>query len=87
MVIGNKLYVDGTLLKDFGDFYINPCDIWLSEDGRRYAVRSYDKLVFSDGNEYSFPLKVIWEKKNGVIHLSWVSFENERDIVLYSRDL
>lgn len=87
MVNDHILYIDGIKVKDFGDTYINICDVWISSDGKRYAVATYDKVIFSDGKTYAYPLTFTWYEKGGQIYLSWVSLENEKDVVLYSRPL
>jgi hypothetical protein len=87
MTIDNKLYVNGTLLANLGDEYTPINTIWLSPDAKRFAIIGYDKISFSDGSSYQFPLLIKKSLKDGKIWLTWVSLENEKDIVLYSKPL
>lgn len=87
MTIDNKLYVNGTLLANLGTEYVPNSSIWLSPDGKRFAIISYDKITFSDGSSFQFPLLVKKSQKDGKIWLNWVSLENEKEIVLYSKPL
>ena len=87
MTIDNKLYVNGILLANLGTEYVPNNTIWLSPDGKRYAIIAYDKITFSDGSSYAFPLLVKKSEKEGKILLTWVSLENEKEIVLYSKPL
>ncbi len=84
MSIGTKLYLDGTLVKDFADNYFNLSDVYFSPDGKKYAVLFYDKIVFSDGSEYMYPIMVNQCNKNSNL-IEWICFENESKIVYYSR--
>ena len=87
MTIDNNLYVNGTLLANLGSESVPNNTIWLSPDGKRYAIISYDKITFSDGSSFTFPLLVKKSQKDGKIWLNWVSLENEKEIVLYSKPL
>jgi hypothetical protein len=87
MTIDNKLYVNGTLLANLGSEYVPNNTIWLSPDGKRFAIIAYDKISFSDGSFYAFPILVKKSQKEGKIFLTWVSLENEKEIVLYSKPL
>jgi|GEM_PF-2241434 hypothetical protein len=87
MVRDNALYVNGALVKKFEDTDLDICKIWLSKDGKRYAIVNWDKIVFSDGSAYPYPVKVANQESNGKIIMKWVSLENERDLVLYSREI
>jgi hypothetical protein len=87
MTIDNQLYVNGTLLANLGNEYVPNNTIWLSPDGKRFAIIAYDKISFSDGSSYQYPLLVKKSQKDGKIWLNWVSLENEKEIVLYSKPL
>jgi len=87
MTIDNNLYVNGTLLANLGSESVPNNTIWLSPDGKRFAIISYDKITFSDGSSFTFPLLVKKSQKDGKIWLNWVSLENEKEIVLYSKPL
>ena len=85
MSIDNNLYINGKQVKKFDDLDLNPCDIWVSKDGKRFAAASYDKIVFSDGSVYKYPIRINCIENNGKTTLKWISLENEKDVVLYSR--
>lgn len=87
MTIDNMLYVNGTLLANLGDEYTPLNTIWLSPDAKRFAIIAYDKISFNDGSSFQFPLLVKKSIKDGKIWLTWVSLENEKEIVLYSKPL
>ena len=87
MTIDNKLYVNGTLLSNLGSEYVANNTIWLSPDAKRFAIITYEKITFSDGSSFQFPLLVKKSQKDGKIWLNWVSLENEKEIVLYSKPL
>lgn len=87
MTLGETLYINGVKVKDYPDIDLNTCRIWLSADGKKYVIISYDKIIFSDGKAYDNPIEPNTAEKNGVINVSWVSLENEKDLVLYSRAL
>jgi hypothetical protein len=87
MTIGRKLYVNGAVLADLGSDNVSNDDIWLSPDGKRYAIKTYDNIKFSDGSTFNYPLMIRFSQKDGKTWITWVSLENERDIVLYSKPL
>jgi hypothetical protein len=89
MVLDNALYINGKLVKQYSsdEIYLDICKIWISADGKRYVIESYDKILFSDGSTYPTPVKVDIEKKEGKTYLKWLSLENEKDLVLYSKEL
>jgi hypothetical protein len=87
MTIEGKLYVNGTLLANLGSEYVSNDDIWLSADGKRYAIVTYDYIRFSDGASFRYPLVVKTMEKDGKTWLTWISLENEKDVVHYSRPL
>ncbi|MBN2484953.1 MAG: hypothetical protein JXB34_03165 [Bacteroidales bacterium] len=82
----NKLFVNGTLLKNFGDSSPSACNIWLSPDGKRYAAfNGYEKLVFSDGQAYLNPLQIKAELINGKAYLTWLSLNTNNQMVLFKK--
>ncbi len=87
MSVNNTLYINGVKVKEFTDLDINTCQTYLSSDGKKYAIASYDKIYFSDGKTYPSPMETSAVEKDGKITLKWLSLENEKDLVLYSRDL
>jgi hypothetical protein len=89
MFIDNFLYVNGEKIKQIStdDINAHSCNVWLSSDGKRYAIVAYDKILFSDGVSFPFPIKVDIENKEGKTYIKWISYENEKDLVLYSKEL
>jgi hypothetical protein len=84
----NKLYVNGTLLKDFGDSSPSTNNIWLSPDGKRYAAfLNYEKLVFTDGQSFESPLDIKSDIQNGKAYLTWLTYNSNKQIVLYNKAL
>jgi len=88
MVIGNTLFVNGNMLKQF-DRNTNPstCNIWLSTDGKRFALIDYNQILFSDGKSYPPPIKLEVEQSGTKTILKWISLENETELVSYSKEL
>jgi hypothetical protein len=88
MVFDNALYVNGHLLKQFDDnFSVQTCKVWLSADGKRYALVGYNEIIFSDGNSYPPPIQLKVEKSAGKTILKWIALENGKDLVSYSKEL
>ena len=86
MQLNSKLYVNGAEIATLEN-YVSNDDIWLSEDGKRYAIITNEKIAFSDGSSFDFPLKIKRITKNGVTSFTWVSLENKKDVVVYSKTL
>jgi hypothetical protein len=86
-LVGKDLFVNGSLLASLPVDYVSASDIWLSEDGKHYAIISYERILFSDGESFEYPLKIIMEEKEGKTWLNWISLENKTDVVLYSKAL
>ncbi len=87
MVLDNTLYINGLKVKEFTDMYPSTCNVWISADGKRWMISDYDKMLFSDGTRYNAPIKISTENKEGKTMLKWVSFENEKELISYSREL
>jgi hypothetical protein len=86
-LIEKDLYVNGSLLASLPVDYVSASDIWLSEDGKRYAIISYEKILFSDGQSFEYPLKIKTVEKDGKTWLNWICLENKTDVVFYSKAL
>lgn len=87
MTVDNVLYIDGNKTREFTNIDLNTCKIWLSADAKRYVIVSYDKVMFSDGKTYNNPLEPSVTEKDGKLTLKWLSLENGKDLVFYSREL
>jgi hypothetical protein len=82
---GGRVYRDGVEVpvpKGFG-----PSSFYPSEDGKKYALSSYESLIFSDGAKFPFPLKILTRAQNGVMVFKWLALENKKDFVVYQRAL
>jgi hypothetical protein len=82
---GDKVHRDGTAVAVPAGF--SPCAYFPSEDGTHYALYTEEKLIFSDGPSYPFPLGVTAERVNGRIVIKWAALESNRNIVVYQRGL
>lgn len=89
MVSDNTLYINGVKVKQYAydQISFSTCDVWLTPDGKRYAIAGYDKILFSDGSSGPAPLKTDCEMKDGKVILKWISLENGKDIVACSREI
>jgi hypothetical protein len=87
LIQNNALYIDGREVKKFEQIDLDVCRIWVSADGKRFAVAGYDKIVFSDGSEFAYPLKIVCDESQGRAVMRWITLEHETDLVLYSKEL
>lgn len=87
MIMDDVLYVNGGKVKEFPNTGISTCQTWLSKDGKKYVVVTYDKITFSDGKVYEYPIEPSVSEKDGKITVKWAALENEKDLVFYSREL
>jgi hypothetical protein len=87
LIIDKDLYVNGSVVAHLSEDYVSTGDIWLSQDGKRFAILSYDNIQFSDGESFSYPLKIQTREKDGKTWLYWLSLDNGTDVVLYSKAL
>jgi hypothetical protein len=88
MIIDNGLYVNGQLLKQFdSDVSLSTCKIWLSKDGKRFAIVGYDKIIFSDGKSYPAAINLQVDNSGDKTVLKWIALENEKELVSYSKEL
>ena len=87
LTLDSKLYINGKITRELSNERISPANIWLTEDGKRYVIIVYNRIEFSDGSVYKDPLKIRIMTDNKKITVWWLSFENGKDIVLYSRNL
>lgn len=83
--VGHTAYYNGTALKPFEE-QISKDQFWI-DDVSHYAWIGSDKLQFSDGTSYPYPVMIKWEKKGGKTTLCWVSLRDNGDVVAYSRTL
>lgn len=81
---GTKLLIDGKEVCDFQDMYFESGQVWLSPDAKQWAVKFYDKLLFSDGSEYPYPVRVNYCNEDHS-RIEWITLENENELIHYSR--
>jgi hypothetical protein len=81
---GTKLIIDGIEVSDFQDEYFETNHVWLSPDAKQWAVKFYDKLLFSDGSEYPYPIMVNYCNEDPS-RIEWICLESEIELVHYSR--
>jgi hypothetical protein len=82
---GGRVYRDGLEIqvpKGFGAGAFYP-----SEDGKKYALHTYESLIFSDGAKFPFPLNLLAQNRNGTMVFKWLALENKKDFVVYQRAL
>lgn len=83
--VGHTVYFNGTALKPFNE-RISKSEFWI-DDAAHYAWLAGDKLIFSDGASFPYPVMIKSEKKGGKTTLCWVSLQGNGDVVVYSRTL
>jgi len=83
--LGNTVYFNGAALKPFNES-ISKSGFWI-DDASHYAWLAGDKLAFSDGASFAYPVMIKSEKKGGKTTLCWVSLGGNGDVVVYSRTL
>jgi hypothetical protein len=79
------LYKNGSKTASLTDTDINK--IWWSANAQSYAYSTYEKLVFSSGEQYPFPLEMKTVNENGKTTLKWLALEDGHKFVLYSKTL
>lgn len=87
LTMNSKLFINGIKVKDLINEEISPANIWLSPDGKRYAVIVFNRIEFSDGTIIKDPLKFRILVQQNKITVWWLSVENEKYIVLYSKTI
>jgi hypothetical protein len=87
LLAGTELFVNGLFLAKIPMDTVSSGDLWVSEDGKRYAVITYDNIFFSDGQSFQYPQRIRMVKKDGKTWFNWISIENKTDVILYSRDI
>ena len=87
LTMNSKLFLNGIKTKDLINDQISPANIWLSPDGKRYVIIVYNRIEFSDGIIIKDPLKFRIQIQQNNITVWWLSVENEKDIVLYSKTI
>ncbi len=87
LTMESKLYINGKQVQTLINDKISPANIWLTNDGKRYVIIVFDRIEFYDGKIYKDPLKIRIAVDKNKITIWWLSLENGKDIVLYSRTI
>jgi hypothetical protein len=80
MTIEGKIYINGVLIKDISPDYVSTGELWISKDAKQYAIKKYDKIIFSNGKEYPYPIFATYCNEM----LVWFCLENETNLVKYT---
>ncbi len=80
---GGQLYRNGVVLMKTP--WVDPCSFYPSPDGKKYALFSYEDIVFSDGQKFPSPLDILVFTKNGQTVFKWITLEKKKDLVIYQR--
>ena len=84
-----EIFRDGQALKNLPPSY-SDCDLWFSEDGKKIAVVDYGQGEVTENNDVwkiKNPLQLTAYQKNGKTWLKWITFENDKELVVYNRAL
>jgi hypothetical protein len=87
LTMNSKLFINGVFVKDLINEHISPANIWLSADGKRFAIIGFDRIEFSDGLLIKDPLTLRITTDRNQITIWWLSIENEKDITLNSKKI
>jgi hypothetical protein len=80
----NELYLDGQVIKTFANGAPNPCDLFVSSDGKGVTLIKDKVVSFSDGDYYEYPLKIAIIYIGGKPYYKWMSLEN-KEVVVYQK--
>ena len=84
--LSGKYLLDGKTPLNIPDGFSN-CDIWLSPDGKRFAVSNYEKIQFSDNTSILSPIEFTVVEKDGKLIFNCITLENDRDISVCTKTL
>jgi hypothetical protein len=83
--VGNDVFRNGAILFKAAAF--DRCNFYPSPDGKTYAIYSYERIAFSDGQAFPSPLDVAVFPREGKTVFRWITLENEKKLVVYERSL
>jgi len=63
------------------------CAFYPSADGKFYVFFTYENVIFSDGLKFPPALDIRTSVVNGRTVYKWISLENKKDIVVYTRTM
>lgn len=79
------LYKNGSKTAAVSDSDIQ--QMWWADKAQSFAYSTYDKLVFSTGETYAYPIEIKQVIVDGKTTLKWLVLENENKFVQYSKTL
>jgi len=81
----NQLSMDGQVIKTFSNEESpNPCDLFVSSDGKGVTTIKDNKVSFADGDYFEYPLKVAIVYIGGKPYYKWMALEN-KEVVIYQK--
>ena len=80
-----KVYRDGQLLQTFNDGSHDPCNLFVTPDGKITEIKD-NTISFGDGDYFQFPLKVALINSGGKTYFKWLALE-DREIVVYQKPI
>lgn len=83
---GDDLLLDGKPFMKMPE-YGSKCDLWFSNDCKRYAVSNYERVKFSDGSSIPYPIQTSIFYKDGKAYIRCITVENEKEINVYTKAL
>lgn len=84
MIQERKLYIDGIEVYSIPENeWVSTDDVFLSSDAKQFAIRFYDRIWFSNGSEFAYPI-LINRCGNSNSRIEWISLEDETKLMYYS---
>jgi len=86
MKANNNLLGDGKILAKMPES-TGRCDLWFNAEGNKFAIFTYERILFPDGTSIPYPMMINTFSKDGKTFLRCISLENGKDIVAYVKAL
>jgi hypothetical protein len=86
MQLEGKIYMDGKELCEWPE-NASRCDLWFSNDGKKYVTSNWEGINFPDGFKGLAPLDVSSWEENGVTFIKWIALDKNKELAVYSREL
>lgn len=83
--VNDNVYRNGTLMLTAQSF--DNCNFYPTPDGKKYAMFTYESIVFSDGKTFSSPLDIAAFQRAGKTIFRWITLENNKRLVIYERPM
>lgn len=84
ILLNNQLSVDGQVLKTFDGVAPDPCDLFVTADGKGLTTVINNILSFADGDYFEYPMQIALVTVNGKLNYKWLAFENQ-EVVVYQK--